>query len=81
MRNNANARVNPPNASAQFVIAPIDARTWIVAHSRRLLPGAVLRTKQAALDYVFAIARESAFSSVSIEIGSSASAGPGPESH
>jgi hypothetical protein len=70
MRNIANAHGTPANASNQFLIAPIDARTWIVAHSRKVIPGAVLRTKQAALDYVFAIARAGALSRVSIKIGS-----------
>jgi hypothetical protein len=70
MRTNANARGTPANTSVQFLIAPIDARTWIVAHSHKVIPGAVLRTKQAALDYVFAIARAGALGGVSIEIGS-----------
>lgn len=59
--------------SAKFTIAPLNAHTWIVAYSRALLPGAVLRTKNAALDYVFALAKAASFNRVDIEIGDSAS--------
>ena len=71
MRNEGNGKANSVNSSIEFVIAPVNARTWIVVHSRGVLPGAVLRTKQAALNYVLAIARAAAFSNVSIAIGNS----------
>ena len=55
-------------STAKFQIAPINANTWIVAYSHALLPGAVLRTKKAALDYVFALAKAAAFGKVNVEV-------------
>jgi hypothetical protein len=39
-----------------FWIARASAYTWAVAFSRRLIPGAVFRTKAAALHYAIALA-------------------------
>jgi hypothetical protein len=62
--------ISKPNAAAvKFTIAPLNAHTWIVAHSRALLPGAVLRTRKAALEYVLALAKAASFSNVQIEFG------------
>lgn len=67
-------KINPvtPNSkskakSVKFTIAPLNPHTWIVAHSRALLPGAVLRTKQAAVEYVLALAKAASFRKVRIE--------------
>ncbi len=43
-------------AKGVFLIARASARTWAVAFSRRLIPGAVFRTKAEALRYVSALA-------------------------
>ncbi len=43
-------------AKGVFLIARASARTWAVAFSRRLIPGAVFRTKAEALRYVGALA-------------------------
>jgi len=61
----------PKAAFVEFTIAPLNAHTWIVAHSRALLPGAVLRTRQAALDYVLALSKAASFRNVQIEFGDS----------
>lgn len=42
-------------AKGFFCIARASARTWAVAFSQRLIPGAVFRTKAAALRYVEAL--------------------------
>lgn len=34
-----------------FVVAPTTAGTWVVAFSRRLIPGALFTSKAAAVDY------------------------------
>jgi hypothetical protein len=34
-----------------FVVAPADAGTWVVAFSRRLIPGALFTSRDAALRY------------------------------
>jgi hypothetical protein len=40
-----------------FVVAKASAATWAVAFSRRLIPGAVFRTKDSALNYANMLAR------------------------
>jgi len=40
-----------------FVVARASARTWAVAFSRRLIPGAVFKTKDAALNYASVLAQ------------------------
>ena len=39
-----------------FVVAPAGAYTWVVAFSRRLIPGACFRTRAAALEYASLLA-------------------------
>jgi len=43
------------NKSA-IVVARASAATWVVAFSRHVIPGALFRTKEAALNYASAIA-------------------------
>jgi hypothetical protein len=40
-----------------FVVAKASARTWVVAFSRRLIPGALFETRDAALNYANMLAR------------------------
>jgi hypothetical protein len=40
-----------------FVVARASARTWAVAFSRQLIPGAVFKTKDAALSYASMLAQ------------------------
>lgn len=39
-----------------FVVAPADAGTWVVAFSRRLIPGALFSSKSAAIRYAHVLA-------------------------
>ena len=39
-----------------FVVAPANATTWVVAFSRRLIPGALFSSKAAALRYAQVLA-------------------------
>ena len=39
-----------------FVVAPASAYTWAVAFSRRLIPGAVFNSRDAALAYAATLA-------------------------
>lgn len=48
-------KVKRRNKSA-IVVARASAATWVVAFSRRVIPGALFRTKEAALNYAAAIA-------------------------
>ncbi|MCI3950539.1 MAG: hypothetical protein K0R53_24 [Burkholderiales bacterium] len=43
-------------AKSMLVVAPVSATTWAVAHSRRLIPGAIFRTREAAVGYAAALA-------------------------
>jgi hypothetical protein len=51
-----------------FVVAKASAATWAVAFSRRLIPGAVFKTKDAALNYVTMLARSAGLRSPHITV-------------
>ena len=40
-----------------FVVAKASACTWVVAFSRQMIPGALFRSKEAALNYAKMLAR------------------------
>ena len=40
-----------------FVVAPASAYTWVVAFSRHVIPGALFKSKDAALQYASTLAR------------------------
>jgi hypothetical protein len=40
-----------------FVVAKASAATWVVAFSRRVIPGALFKTKDAALTYANMLAK------------------------
>jgi hypothetical protein len=40
-----------------FVVAKASACTWVVAFSRHMIPGALFKSKDAALDYARMLAR------------------------
>ena len=42
--------------NGSFVVAPASAKTWVVAVSRQLIPGACFKTKTAAVDYASMLA-------------------------
>lgn len=42
-----------------LVVAPASASTWVVAFSRRLIPGALFTTRAAAIAYAFLLANMS----------------------
>ena len=39
-----------------LVVAPADDQTWVVAFSRRLIPGALFTSKAAAVRYAYLLA-------------------------
>jgi hypothetical protein len=41
---------------SMFVVAPATATTWVVAFSRRLIPGALFTSKSAAIRYAYLLA-------------------------
>jgi hypothetical protein len=44
-------------ARNMLVVAPASATTWVVACSRRLIPGALFETREAAVRYAWMLAR------------------------
>lgn len=54
--------------ATSFIVAALNAHTWVVGYSRALIPGAILRTKNAALDYVSALAKAAGFRKVHVVI-------------
>lgn len=54
--------------TSAFVVAKASAATWAVAFSRRLIPGAVFRTKDAALSYVNLLARSAGLRSPHVTV-------------
>ena len=52
-----------------FVVARASARTWAVAFSRKLIPGAVFKTKDAALSYASLLAQAAGLGSPVLVIG------------
>jgi hypothetical protein len=55
------------NKSA-LVVAKASACTWVVAFSRRLIPGALFQTKDAALTYAKMLARSAGLRSPQVTV-------------
>lgn len=53
---------------AAFVVARASARTWVVAFSRRVIPGALFKTKDAALSYAAMLARAAGLRTPSVTV-------------
>jgi hypothetical protein len=51
-----------------FVVAPASAKTWVVAISRHLIPGACFKTKTAAVDYAAMLAAAAGFGRAKIRV-------------
>jgi hypothetical protein len=51
-----------------FVVARASAATWVVAFSRKVIPGGVFKTKDAALAYAATLARAAGLRSPDVTI-------------
>jgi len=51
-----------------FVVAKASACTWVVAFSRQMIPGALFRTKDAALTYATMLARSAGLRSPHVTV-------------
>lgn len=51
-----------------FVVAKASACTWVVAFSRRLIPGALFQTKDAALNYANMLAKSAGVRSNNVTV-------------
>jgi hypothetical protein len=55
-------------AVGTFSVACLGAHAWAVAYSRKLIPGAVLRTREAAIKYVTEVAKAAGLPKVKLNI-------------
>jgi hypothetical protein len=55
-------------SKAAFVVARASACTWVVAFSRRVIPGALFRSKDAALSYVSMLTRAAGLRAPSVKV-------------
>ena len=51
-----------------IVVAPASTSTWVVAFSRRLIPGALFTTRAAAIGYAVLLASASGLSHSSVKV-------------
>ena len=51
-----------------FVVAKASACTWVVAFSRRMIPGALFQTKDAALNYANMLAKSAGLRSNNVTV-------------
>ena len=51
-----------------FVVAKASACTWVVAFSRRMIPGALFRSRDAALNYANMLARSAGLRSPQVTV-------------
>lgn len=51
-----------------FIVAKASACTWVVAFSRRMIPGAMFKTKDAALNYAKMLAKSAGLRSRSVMV-------------
>ena len=51
-----------------FVVAPTEAGAWVVAFSRRLIPGALFHNKSAAVRYAYLLAGMAGFDGGTIRV-------------
>ena len=57
-----------PRVRRMFVVAPASPYTWAVAFSRRVIPGAVFSTRDAAVEYALMLARAAGLGASNIKI-------------
>jgi hypothetical protein len=53
---------------AAFIVAKASAYTWVVAFSRKLIPGALFKSKDAALEYASTLSRAAGLRSPSVRV-------------
>ena len=53
---------------AAFIVAKASACTWVVAFSRKLIPGALFKSKDAALAYAATLSRAAGLGSPSVRV-------------
>jgi hypothetical protein len=54
--------------NSAFVVARASAATWVVAFSRKVIPGGVFKTKDAAVQYAAMLARAAGLRSPDVTV-------------
>jgi hypothetical protein len=57
-----------PRNNSAFVVAKASAATWVVAFSRRMIPGALFQSKDAALNYAKMLAKTAGLRSPQVTV-------------
>ncbi len=57
-----------PRSKSAIVVARASAATWVVAFSRHVIPGALFKTKEAALNYAATIAQAAGLRSPDVTV-------------
>jgi hypothetical protein len=68
MNRKTNTAQKERRSKSAFVVARASAATWVVAFSRKVIPGGVFKTKDAALEYVATLARAAGVRSPEVTI-------------
>ena len=55
-------------SNSAFVVARASAATWVVAFSRKVIPGGVFKTKDAAVQYAAMLARAAGLRSPDVTV-------------
>lgn len=55
-------------AKSMLVVAPASATTWVVARSRQLIPGALFRTREAAVRYAIMLAQAAGLAPTQVRV-------------
>jgi hypothetical protein len=55
-------------SKSAFVVARASAATWVVAFSRKVIPGGVFKTKDAAVEYAAMLARAAGLRSPDVTV-------------
>jgi hypothetical protein len=65
---NRKTKTDKRSSTPSFVVARASAATWVVAFSRRVIPGALFKSKDAALSYAATLARAAGLRSPEVTI-------------
>ena len=63
-----NKALSERRRTKDFVVAPASASTWVVAFARQLIPGALFKTRTAAVRYASVLASASGIGRTNIKV-------------
>ena len=63
-----NKALSERRRTEDFVVAPASASTWVVAFARQLIPGALFKTRTAAIHYATMLASASGLDRTNVKV-------------